>query len=119
MKRKKHSRYSRFVAAAEHRTVDGIVFDSKREANRYRELRLVERAGEITDLKLQVRIPLQCGEHALCYVDSGRQAYYVADFVYLNANGDRVVEDTEGHKTDLYKLKKAVLATMGIELVET
>ena len=59
--------------------VDGMKFHSKGEANRYRELKLMERAGIITSLKMQVSFPLYCGEEPVKYA-SGRQAKYIADF---------------------------------------
>lgn len=86
--------------------VNGITFDSAKEAGRYRELWLLQRAGVIRDLRLQVRfevIPktLHC-----------RATYYVADFVYEEKkNGEwvKIVEDVKGVKTDVYKLKKHLM----------
>lgn len=93
--------------------VDGITFDSKAEAMRYNELKLLERAGVISDLKLQipfVLFPKQAGE---------REAKYIADFVYTE-NGSQVVEDCKGFKTPEYILKrKAMLYLHGIKLRET
>lgn len=101
------------------RTVaQGITFDSKAEADRYCELRLLERAGEITDLVLQPKFPLAvngvlCGE-------------YRGDFQYFvrPANGKRgnhIVEDVKSKitKTAVYELKKKlVLALYKIQIVE-
>ncbi len=92
--------------------VDGITFDSKKEAMHYQELKLLERAGEIHDLKLQVPFVL---------IDKspyGRQIKYVADFVYYQ-DGQMVVVDVKGFKTDVYKLKKRLMAERyGIEIKE-
>lgn len=92
--------------------VDGITFDSKKEAMHYQELKLLERTGEISDLKLQVPFVL---------IDKsvhGRQIKYVADFVYYQ-DGQMVVEDVKGFKTDVYKLKKRLMAERyGIEIKE-
>jgi hypothetical protein len=92
--------------------VDGIAFDSKKEAKRYQELKLLERGGVISDLDCQVKfelIPKQEGE---------RPCYYVADFVYTE-NGKKVVEDVKGFRTDIYKLKrKLMLWVHGIRVVE-
>ena len=92
--------------------VDGITFDSKREAERYKELRLLERGGLITDLRLQVPfelIPKQPGERAV---------KYVADFVYTE-NGRMVVEDVKGYRTDVYRLKRRMMqAKYGITIQE-
>lgn len=93
--------------------VDGIVFDSKAEANRYVHLLLLQNAGAITNLACQVPfelIPKQAGERA---------ARYVADFVY-EEDGERIVEDTKGMKTKDYILKrKMMLFFHGIRIRET
>ena len=98
---------------AEKERVDGITFASRKEARRYRQLKLLERAKAIQDLKLQVTFPLiRKSEH-------GREIKYVADFVYYE-NGKLVVEDTKGYRTDIYKLKKRLMAELyGIEIRET
>lgn len=73
--------------------IDGITFDSKKEARRYAELKLLLRGGEIRDLRLQVEyelIPKQAGERA---------CNYIADFVYQDVRtGETVVEDVKGYK---------------------
>ncbi len=93
-------------------TVNGILFDSKREAHRYYELLLLEKAGEISDLKLQVPyelIPKQKGERA---------CIYKADFVYRQ-NGETIIEDVKGVRTDAYKIKrKLMLWRYGIRIRE-
>lgn len=89
--------------------VDGIVFDSKREADRYRELKLLERAGEINDLRLQVPFTLLPG----FTVDGERfrPVTYVADFVYFDLMKQRmVVEDAKGYRTREYNIKKKLFA---------
>lgn len=83
-------------------TVDGIVFDSKLEANRWCELRLLERAGVIKDLERQKEYVL---------IDKskyGRKIVYKADFVYTTKDGKEVIEDTKSSatKTQVYLLKK-------------
>lgn len=82
-------------------TIDGIVFDSKKEAKRYTVLRSLQESGYIKDLKLQVPfelIPKQSGERAV---------KYVADFAYYDLEKEiSVVEDVKGYKTDVYKLKR-------------
>ncbi|MGN1086144.1 MAG: DUF1064 domain-containing protein [Porcipelethomonas sp.] len=80
-------------------TADGIVFDSKKEAQRYHELKLMQKAGAISDLKLQVPfllIPAGHGE---------RKVSYIADFTYME-NGIMVVEDVKGYRTRDYVLKR-------------
>ena len=93
--------------------VDGMPFDSKREAARWRELRLLERAGEISDLRRQVRyelVPKLPGE---------RPVDYIADFVYRDKNGNEVVEDVKGVRTPVYVIKrKLMLWRHGIRIRE-
>lgn len=92
---------------------DGQKFDSVKEFHRWGCLRLLERAGRITDLKRQVSfelIPKQDGERACSYV---------ADFVYYE-DGKMVVEDCKGFKTDVYRIKKKLMLWVhGIRIKET
>ena len=83
--------------------IDGIAFDSKIEGERYANLKLLERAGVIENLKLQPRFLLQEG-----FTYDGhkeRKIEYVADFQY-ERNGQTIVEDVKGMKTEVYKLKR-------------
>lgn len=85
--------------------VDGKEFDSKKEGNRYKELRLLERAGEISNLELQPRFLLQDS-----FKKNGRtfrKIEYVADFKYIE-NGKTIVEDVKGMQTDVFKLKHKI-----------
>lgn len=92
---------------------DGQVFDSQKEYNRWCNLRLLERAGKITNLKRQIPyelIPKQDGERACTYV---------ADFVYYE-DGKLVVEDCKGFRTEAYRIKrKLMLAVHNIKIKET
>lgn len=91
--------------------VDGIRFASKREAKRYSELKLMEKAGEILGLECQPRFKL--------IVNSRPIATYVADFTYRFRNGLTIVEDVKGVKTAVYSLKKKLmLAIYGIAIRE-
>lgn len=88
-------------------TVDGITFDSRREADRYLVLKGMEEDGTIEDLRRQVRYELVPafdvdGRHY-------RPVYYVADFVY-HEDGREVVEDVKGMRTDVYRLKSKLFA---------
>lgn len=98
--------------------VNGIRFDSKREANRWFELRMLERAGKIEKLKRQVKyllIPSQYRD-GKCIE---RECSYLADFVYVK-DGHLVVEDCKGFRTPEYKIKrKLMLQLYDIRLVET
>ena len=82
--------------------VDGIRFASQKEAKRYSELKLLEKAGVIYSLQLQPRFDLRVEDGEVI----GR---YVADFQYNQAcfgGSRRVVEDVKGFKTPLYRWKK-------------
>jgi hypothetical protein len=103
-------------------TIDGHTFDSKREALRYQELRVLEAAGKISHLELQPTFKLYCGQTPIKFA-SGRHATYKADFAYFDysrAERLRVVEDVKGFKTDVYKLKKAIVEACypGVKIVE-
>lgn len=99
-------------------TIDGIRFDSRAEANRWLALRMLERAGEIRDLRRQVRfelIPAQVTPSGL----KVRPMFYVADFVYVDESGQTVVEDPKGCSTAEWVLKrKLMLFRHGIWVVE-
>lgn len=85
--------------------VDGIRFDSMKEARRYQELQLMERAGAIEDLELQPKFLLQ--ESFRLDGKTHRKIEYIADFKYWDVEkGSWVVEDVKGVKTEVYKIKK-------------
>lgn len=96
--------------------VDGLTFDSKKEAARWFDLLNLQRAGVIVDLQRQVRFDLQ-GQHMPLASDKGRRLSYVADFVYRR-DGTQVIEDAKGFRTPEFKLKKAILRAMGHEIIE-
>ena len=83
--------------------VDGIVFDSRKESRRYEQLKLMEKAGEITGLQLQPVFELQEG-----FRDNKgvwrRPITYKADFLYIE-EGKTIVEDVKGMQTDVFKIK--------------
>ena len=91
--------------------VDGIVFDSKREAARYMELMLLERAGEISHLELQPVYE--------CVVNGKKICTYRADFRYFTKLGN-IVEDVKGVKTPIYRLKKKLVEALyaGVTILE-
>lgn len=97
-------------------TIDGIKFDSTKEANRYVELKYLEKAGKIKDLVLQPKFLLQPS-----YKKNGktiRKIEYVADFSYLDIKTNKIyIEDVKGMKTDVYKLKKKIFEYNYPELV--
>lgn len=92
------------VSVKEERTVDGIVFDSKKEANRYKELKILERGKVIKDLKLQPNFPLL--ESFKYKGKLIRGVKYYADFSYYDNEVKKwIIEDVKGKKTDVYMLK--------------
>ncbi|MBQ8836438.1 MAG: DUF1064 domain-containing protein [Clostridia bacterium] len=100
-------------------TTNGVTFDSAKEAKRYGELLLLEKAGAISDLRRQVEfvlIPAQRepdipGKHG-GIVKRGktieRKVSYIADFTYTE-NGKQIVEDVKGFRTPEYKIKKKMM----------
>lgn len=101
-------------------TVDGIQFDSMREAKRWRELKWLQRAGQISNLDRQVSyelIPSIRSEQTGKVIQ--RAVSYIADFVYQTEDGNWIVEDAKGFRTEAYKIKKKMMLWRhGIEVVE-
>ena len=86
-------------------TIDGIDFASKKEANRYTELKLLEKQGYIKDVECQHKFLLQPGfkKNGETY----RPILYIADFVYLDLRTNKnIVEDVKGMETEVFKLKR-------------
>lgn len=114
-------------------SVDGITFDSRKEARRYQELKLLLLAGEIIGLQMQVPfelVPAQFEETGEVYSKGPRKGQpkqgkcieksvvYIADFVYWQ-DGKRIVEDTKGVRTTDYIIKrKLMLHKYGIRIRE-
>lgn len=93
--------------------IDGHKFPSKKEGRRYQELKMLEKSGVISDLQLQVPYELVPKQGKV------KPVKYVADFVYKE-NGETVVEDVKGIKTQVYKIKsKLMLWRYGIKIRET
>jgi hypothetical protein len=97
--------------------VDGITFDSVKEAQRWCELKLMQRAGVISDLRLQVSFELLPAQRIDRKVVE-RAVNYIADFVYKQ-DGQTVVEDAKGYRTPEYIMKrKMMLFFHGIRIRE-
>lgn len=101
--------------------VDNMTFDSKKEAKRYKMLKLLEKSGEIKELKRQVRFKLIDSMTA----PSGtkyRPTYYIADFEYFDKKNNYIVEDVKSdytRKNPLYIIKKKLmLEKYNIEIKE-
>ena len=87
------------------RTVDGIRFDSVREAKRYGELKLLERAHEIAGLELQKRFPLRVNGKLVCT--------WICDFVYADVRDRKqVAEDCKGVRTPVFRMKAKLFAAL-------
>lgn len=110
-------------------TVNGIVFDSKKEAKHYYELLKLQEQGEITDLQRQVKfllIPKQVEPDKVGPkggITKGRvierEVAYIADFTYRDVEGNLIVEDTKGVRTPEYVIKrKLMLQVHGIRVRE-
>ena len=102
---------------------DGITFDSVAEGDRYRQLQLLEKAGEIRDLCRQTKYVLIPAQYR--YVDGKkklieREAYYKADVEYYEVgSGRQIVEDVKGVRTPEYILKrKLMLSEHDIQITE-
>lgn len=99
--------------------IDGITFDSKKEAVRYQELKVLESAGVIKDLQRQVKFVLIPAQREPDTVSpSGRkirgslierECSYKADFVYTDSYGRTRVEDVKGVRTSEYRLKRKLM----------
>ena len=97
--------------------IDGVRFPSQREAKRYADLKLMERAGQIRKLQPQFSFSLVVNGQHICE--------YVADFMYMRIESgaergeEMIVEDAKGVRTPEYKLKKKLMkACLGIEIIE-
>lgn len=91
--------------------IDGIRFASKKEGKRYQELKLLERAGQITRLELQPRFDL--------IINGKNCGFYKADFAFFAGN-KRQIEDVKGHATPLYKFKRRLVEALypGVTITE-
>lgn len=105
-------------------TIDGITFDSKREAKRYTELKLLEKAGHITHLELQPEYQITINGAKICKYKADFRYFTVRQEnreQYTNSKGEwqtptitgdkegQIVEDVKGYKTPIYRLKKRLV----------
>lgn len=92
--------------------VDGIKFDSKKEANRYLELKVLARIGEISGLELQPKFTFELCDVKICT--------YTADFKYTTLQGEEVIEDVKGFITPVFRIKQKLMkAFYDIEVLIT
>lgn len=104
--------------------VDGYTFDSGKEANRYIQLKLLQRAGEITDLVLQPKFWLSINDRPILLKSkgfpNGRRATFKPDFQYMRGkDGKTVVEDVKSPatRTEAYVLRKGIFEVMYPDVV--
>ena len=86
-------------------------YDSKKEAKRAAELKLLEKAGVISNLQEQVVYELIPAQYRIVNGKKKcieRAIKYIADFQYVE-NGNTVVEDVKGFRTDVYRIKKKLM----------
>ncbi len=106
--------------------INGIVFASGTEAKRYCELLLLVKVKAITALVLQPHIQIKIQDTYIMMrsprYPNGRKLTYVADFSYVDKDtGKMIIEDVKmqsGHRTDVYKIKRALVEAMGIHITE-
>ena len=113
VKKRRYSNIRRHVAP------DGTKLDSKRELERYLELVLLQQCGAITELVVHPRFPIEIAGVPILIKSkrypNGRKLTYVADFCYRE-RGRTVIEDVKmqsGHRTEVYKIKRALMDAMG------
>lgn len=113
-KPKKAHKTNKYNAVKE--SVGNITFDSKKERERFEELMLMVKSGEIRNLKLQHEFTLQ-GGFTTTDGERIRAIKYIADFTYWRGNVF-VIEDTKGYRTDIYKQKKKMMMDKGWRITE-
>lgn len=111
-------------APKDERTIDGIAFDSKAEMNRWLQLKLLERAGEISQLERQRAFTLAFEGRPVkirsARYPNGKICQYHADFTYIDKTGKLVVEECKGLDNEADRLRRAVVeALYGIEILVT
>lgn len=119
----KPSRYGAHIKKHVH--ADGTKLDSKREYNRYCELLLLVKGGYISELKVHPCYPIIIGGVPVRVISKrystlGRQMVYIADFSYTE-KGEQKIEDVKmqsGHRTEVYKIKRALMRAMGYKIRE-
>lgn len=113
----KGGRYSNITKAE----CDGHKFDSPREADRYQDLQILQRAKVIKNLEVHPRIPIIIGGVQVVY-PGGRKMHYEADFRYWDLEHKKeVIEDVKmqsGHRPRDYLIKRALVHTMGLTITE-
>jgi len=98
--------------------VNGEKYRSQKEMKRHQELLLMEKAGQISDLKREV--PFVLAPSVVINGKRVRELVYRADFTYLDFRGELVVNDAKGYPTPVYRIKRHLMqSTLGISILET
>ena len=99
--------------------LDGVKFDSAKESRRYAELKLLERAGEISELDLQPKFALEINGRPILLrskgFPNGRRATCTWDFRYKDKSGQTVIEDVKGGqatRTEAYVLRRGLFEAL-------
>ena len=108
------ARKARTKYGAKKTQVGEVTFDSKKEAQRFMELQLLERAGEISNLRRQIKIDL-IGQYRPMYTRTGRKMRLTVDFAYVEDDIE-VLEDAKGMWTRDFEVRYAVAIAMGLNL---
>lgn len=102
--------------------IDGIIFDSKKESQRYLHLKELEKQGKISDLRTQVAFELAKGVKIAGEGKKRPCVRYIADFVYIK-DGQQIVEDVKSaitKKQAVYRLKKHLMKSVhNIDVLES
>lgn len=105
--------------------IDGIRFDSGKEAKRYQDLKIIEASGAIRNLNVHKKYPItiagiEIRTFSKRYWKTGKHLTYEADFTYWDCERKtQVIEDCKGHRTEVYRIKRALMLAMGHEILET
>ncbi|MFV0411464.1 MAG: DUF1064 domain-containing protein, partial [Paracoccus sp. (in: a-proteobacteria)] len=91
--------------------VSGVIFDSRKEAKRYQELKWLEKIGDIEDLELQPKFifKLPDGTPIKNHIKGSKTLTYIADFKYKNSENKIIVEDVKGFITPVYRIKETLM----------
>lgn len=98
--------------------VGDAVFASRKEARYYNFLLVLQDQGKIHSLRCQVPFTFMINGEAMRNPDTNRVIKYVADFEYFTSEGERKIVDVKGFKTDIYKIKKALMLACNGILIE-
>lgn len=113
MNKQSWHQHSKVAPKAERTGHDGFVYDSKTEYQRYCYLNLLAKAGEIKDLRRQVKYPLQTKTTPPIIIKTANGVgQYTPDFVYVDAAGNEIIEDVKGYRDEASKFRIRVFEAL-------